>query len=86
MEGLGDRVEALKTREHARLMTTWMGEALPDVAEVMIRRRDVIMANCLRERCGDGQVVAVVGMAHVDGIEREWGKATSGGRGRVLGA
>mmetsp|Transcript_52655 Transcript_52655/g.157737 ORF Transcript_52655/g.157737 Transcript_52655/m.157737 type:complete len:80 (-) Transcript_52655:157-396(-) len=70
MEGLGDRVEALKTREHARLMTTWMGEALPDVAEVMIRRRDVIMANCLRERCGDGQVVAVVGMARE--VRQQW--------------
>lgn len=72
VSNLADSVEQLKTREHARLMTNWMDEALPDVSEIMIHRRDRIMARNLREHCSRGKVVAVVGLAHCDGIEREW--------------
>ena len=71
-ETLGTKVEALKTRDHARLMTGWMNKAIPPIADVMIHRRDQVMAQHLRTRCGQGKVVAVVGLAHVDGIEREW--------------
>lgn len=70
----GDTLEALKTREHARMMRDWMDQAMPPVAEVMLHRRDRIMAENLRRRCGEGKVVAVVGLAHLDGIEREWQK------------
>jgi len=30
------------------------------------------MAQMLRKHCSNGKVVAIVGMAHVEGIEREW--------------
>ena len=72
LEGLGDSLEALKTREHARLMTGWMDKTLPQITEVMLHRRDRVMAQNLRKKCGQGRVLAVVGLAHMDGIEREW--------------
>ena len=72
MDGMGDRVEALKTRENARQMTKWMEQALPEIATVMIHKRDKYMAANLRRHCSQGKVLAVVGLAHVDGIEREW--------------
>ena len=30
------------------------------------------MVKAIREQCPSGTVVAVVGLAHMDGIEREW--------------
>ena len=72
MDSMGDRVEALKTRENARQMTNWMERALPEIATVMIHKRDKYMAANLRRHCSQGKVLAVVGLAHVDGIEREW--------------
>lgn len=78
LEGLGDSLEAIKTREHARMMTTWMDEALPPITEVMLHRRDKVMAENLRKNCGEGTVLAVVGLAHMDGVEREWGDLESG--------
>mmetsp|Transcript_18779 Transcript_18779/g.40894 ORF Transcript_18779/g.40894 Transcript_18779/m.40894 type:complete len:196 (+) Transcript_18779:324-911(+) len=74
MDSLGDRVEALKTREHARQMTQWMQQSMPEIAAVMIHKRDRIMAENLRKHCAHGKILAVVGLAHVDGIEREWQK------------
>ena len=53
-------------------MTDWMDEALPQIANVMIHTRDTIMVQSLRKHCRQGQVVAVVGLAHVDGIEEKW--------------
>lgn len=69
---LGQKVETIKNREHARLMTGWMKQAMPDIADIMLHKRDHVMASNLRKHCGKGKVVAVVGLAHVDGIEREW--------------
>jgi pheromone shutdown protein TraB len=43
----------------------------------MITKRDVHMAMMLRRHGGKGKVVAVVGMAHMEGIEREWEKLDS---------
>ena len=78
LEGLGDSLEALKTREHARLMTGWLDDALPQITEVMLHRRDRVMAENLRKHCGQGRVLAVVGLAHMDGVEREWEKLGTG--------
>jgi pheromone shutdown protein TraB len=72
IESLGDNVELLKTRENARALSTYMTTAAPDIANVLIHRRDEAMATNLHKHCGEGKVVAVVGLAHVDGIEREW--------------
>ena len=65
-------VESIKTRESAKQMTTYLSQCFPPVYHVMITKRDQHMAKMLRGHCSDGKVVAVVGMAHVDGIEREW--------------
>ena len=38
----------------------------------MLHQRDRLMARRLRENCPSGTAVAVVGAAHLDGVEREW--------------
>ena len=58
---------------HTRLHPTSNGAFLL-YTNVMITKRDVHMAMMLRRHCGEGKVVAVVGMAHMEGIEREWEK------------
>ncbi|CAB9514840.1 hydrolase, family 31 [Seminavis robusta] len=77
LEGLGDATERLKTREHARMISSYMDTTAPEVAHALIHRRDMAMAQNLRKHCGQGKVVAVVGLAHVDGIEKEWEKLSS---------
>jgi len=72
LETLGDSVEQIKTREYAYQMSDWISRAFPETAEVLIHKRDLHMARNLRKHCSKGQVVAMVGMAHMDGIEREW--------------
>ena len=65
-------VEMIKTRERAVQITRYLQQSFPSLYNVMITKRDVHMAKMLRQHCSDGKVVAVVGMAHVEGIEREW--------------
>ena len=65
-------VEMIKTRERAIQVTRYLQQSFPSVYNVMITKRDMHMAKMLRQHCSDGKVVAVVGMAHVEGIEREW--------------
>ena len=65
-------VESVKTRDNAKQMTKYLKEAFPSVYHTMITRRDAHMAKMLRQHCSNGKVVAVVGIAHVQGIEREW--------------
>jgi len=70
---LGDKVEALKTRKNAKLMSEWMEDVFPSIANVLIHQRDTITAHNLITHCGkEKKVVAVVGLAHLDGIEKEW--------------
>ena len=38
-------------------------------AQVMLTERDAVMAKNLRRDCRSGRIVAVVGMAHMDGLE-----------------
>eukprot|EP00177_Eucheuma_denticulatum_P001887 GFKZ01003368.1.p1 GENE.GFKZ01003368.1~~GFKZ01003368.1.p1 ORF type:complete len:327 (+),score=48.77 GFKZ01003368.1:1792-2772(+) len=60
-----------------REMTRSMREFAPGVTEAILDERDVVMVDNLI-RCVDhmpqdkSSVVAVVGLAHVEGIEREW--------------
>lgn len=67
-------VEMIKTRDHAKKMTTYLSRSFPPVYDAMITKRDIHMAKMLRQHCSNGKVVAVVGIAHVEGIEREWEK------------
>ncbi|KAK9818306.1 hypothetical protein WJX72_010357 [[Myrmecia] bisecta] len=64
------RVEAMKNRQMARSMTQYMRDVHPKLAQALIDERDEIMVDCLRGL--RGKVVAVVGLAHLDGIESRW--------------
>ena len=76
-------VELLKTRRAVRALTRHMREEFPKVAAAMVDERDEIMTNGLLQKCGPGRTVAVVGMAHMDGIERRWTEAQGGHAGAV---
>ena len=67
-----DFVERIKTRDRAQELSRSLQQSFPPVYNIMITKRDIHMAQMLRKHCSDGKVVAVVGMAHVEGIEREW--------------
>lgn len=67
-----DFVERIKTRDRAQELSRSLQQSFPSVYNVMITKRDIHMAQMLRKYCSKGKVVAVVGMAHVEGIEREW--------------
>lgn len=70
----GEFIESIKTRDNAKQMTKYLSKCFPPVYHVMITKRDMHMAKMLRQHCSIGKVVAVVGMAHMEGIEREWEK------------
>ena len=65
-------VESLKTRAAIAQMREFMRYQLPDVARVFVDERDTIMTDAIVNRCRGERVVAVVGMAHMDGIEHYW--------------
>ncbi|GAQ90947.1 hypothetical protein KFL_007060040 [Klebsormidium nitens] len=69
-QNIEETTEQLKTREAVRQITAFMEKLFPDVVRVMVHERDEIIFNRLRQL--RGCIVAVVGMAHVDGIERLW--------------
>lgn len=65
-----DRIESLKTREAARAMSETIRKVNPGVAAALIDERDQILAKSLLSV--KGKVVGVVGLAHLDGIEKRW--------------
>ncbi|CAM6087778.1 unnamed protein product [Calypogeia fissa] len=65
-----EALEKVKTRENVRAVVKSMEALFPNLVKVMIHERDKLMVERLRE-C-TGKVVGVVGMAHMDGIERLW--------------
>jgi pheromone shutdown protein TraB len=67
-------VENLKTRRHIRQMREFMAHQMPKLSQVFVDERDEIMTQVLL-KCRAERVVAVVGMAHMDGIERRWNEA-----------
>jgi pheromone shutdown protein TraB len=64
-------VDALLDRKSVRLITGFLSSTLPAVSKVMLDERDVILASAIASAPGQ-RVVAVVGAAHLDGIERWW--------------
>lgn len=68
-----DRIESLKTREAARAMSDTIRKVNPGVAAALIDERDEILAGSLLSM--KGRVVGVVGLAHLDGIEKHWTQA-----------
>ena len=69
--GLAEAVEALKDRRQVAALRRFLEDAAPPVVEVMLHQRDRLMARRLRQACPRGVAVAVVGLAHMDGVERE---------------
>lgn len=65
-------IEDIKTRERSKMMTSYLSRCFPSIYHVMITKRDGHMSKMLKEHCSKGKVVAVVGMAHMEGIEKEW--------------
>lgn len=65
-------IEMIKTRHRAKQVTQYLRTCFPEVYHVMVSKRDEHMARMLRQHCASGKVVAVVGMAHVEGIEQAW--------------
>ena len=63
-------IEALKSRRAASLMSKFLRDAHPGLAAALIDERDQHMVDRLRSVEGKG--VAVVGLAHLDGIEARW--------------
>ena len=84
-------VEALKTRKATAAMAAAMRAQFPRVARAMLDQRDDVMTERLLEAAraegGENKIVAVVGMAHMDGVEARWGDAQGDGGGgtRVSG-
>ncbi|CAK0800848.1 unnamed protein product [Prorocentrum cordatum] len=72
LEGLSSFVERLKNRRQIAAFRDYLCDVMPGVMAVMVRQRDVSMAEELLVECPPGRIVAVVGMAHMDGIEQEW--------------
>ena len=66
---LGTTIEKIKDRETVRVLMGQLSKSAPLVYNAMIKERDEYMANNLL--ISDfNSIVAVVGMAHMDGIER----------------
>ncbi|CAM9652056.1 unnamed protein product, partial [Phaeothamnion confervicola] len=70
--GLAVWVERLKQRKVVRATMAVVKENVPEVYAAMVGERDEFMANSIRQS-GGTRVVAVVGMAHLDGLERNLG-------------
>ncbi|PSC74329.1 conjugal transfer [Micractinium conductrix] len=62
------KVEGMKTRAMVREMAEYLRQVNPRLAEVMIDERDQHMVDALARL--EGRVVGVVGLAHLDGMER----------------
>jgi len=62
-------VETIKARDNVRLVMQKMREVAPELYNAMVAERDVYMANGIDKLDQFDCMVAVVGIAHVDGIE-----------------
>jgi len=62
-----ENIDRAEIRPHMKLMR----DVMPNLVHAILDERDVTMTNHLIQAKGP-RVVAVVGMAHMDGIERNW--------------
>ena len=76
IHSIEDYIESIKTRKKTREMMQMFGKTMPGVLRVIRDERDEFMVRHLL-RC-EGRVVAVVGIAHMDGIERLWKESMEG--------
>mmetsp|Transcript_12469 Transcript_12469/g.41063 ORF Transcript_12469/g.41063 Transcript_12469/m.41063 type:complete len:276 (-) Transcript_12469:962-1789(-) len=66
--GFSANIEAMKRRSVVRALRESNAALLPEISEVLVDERDDFMAERLKDL--HGTTVAVVGMAHMDGLER----------------
>ncbi|CAM9445496.1 unnamed protein product [Discosporangium mesarthrocarpum] len=83
MEGINEKneaskisgaVEVLKQRQIMQKLSKLMEDNAPEIYNAMLGERDQYMANSLNN-CEGVKMVAVVGLAHLDGIERNLGSS-----------
>lgn len=71
-------LEVLSDRENTRALLGYIREAAPALHRALIAERDLYMGRALREalcsRPEAQRIVAVVGLAHMDGIEAQFSK------------
>jgi hypothetical protein len=67
---LSNFVESMKTRERVRLIMGELNEVAPALVQVMLTERDAYMAAGLDTLEQFNSIVAVMGIAHVDGVEK----------------
>ena len=67
-ENVMSTMAVLKQRENVRELASYMRREVPPLYAALIEERDAYMANSILQSDGK-RVVAVVGLAHVDGIE-----------------
>ena len=84
-ENVQATIDVIKQREVVRELASYMRSELPPLYRALIGERDEYMANSIlkAESVGGAQsIVAVVGLAHVDGIERLLLRGTGSGVGQ----
>jgi hypothetical protein len=69
-------IEKLKDRQLIRKILTELESLYPSLYDVMLTQRDKYLVNSLK-RCKGQVVVGVVGMGHLDGIEKYWNATPS---------
>ena len=62
-------VETMKAKENVKLLMTQLKRAAPELYEALVAERDAYMANGLDKLDVFPTIVAVMGIAHVDGVE-----------------
>jgi pheromone shutdown protein TraB len=67
-----EAIERLKNRDTVAALTAHLRRVAPDAVRVMLDERDDVLTAALRRCEGPQRIVAVVGLAHVDGIEARW--------------
>ena len=68
-------VEKIKTRSFVQSSTRTMRQVAPDLIKILLDERDEILTDSIIRAPGK-RVVAIVGMAHMEGIEKAWNKKT----------
>eukprot|EP00457_Paulinella_chromatophora_P004448 gb/GEZN01004460.1/.p1 GENE.gb/GEZN01004460.1/~~gb/GEZN01004460.1/.p1 ORF type:complete len:471 (+),score=95.90 gb/GEZN01004460.1/:124-1536(+) len=69
-----NKVEKTKSRDLVTNMTQYLNEQAPNLCQGLLHDRDDYMASELERTAKEGHksIVAVVGLAHMDGIEKNW--------------
>jgi len=76
-----EEIEKCKNQDLLEKMLIEMGVEFPSITEVFVNERDYFLAHTLHQAAvntEDGMVVAVVGMGHVPGLVKFFGKTEDG--------